>query len=201
MRRLWSPDTRTTVRRSLEGGMPKRSRVPCTTSIGTVTASSSVRRLGATAAPLRRGGCSGNARQRTPTAPHGVRRAAGDTGSRGPPADDERRAAQLAREQVLDHRRPRSVELVRGRGCAPARDPIGLLDQRDAQPDGLRGSRRCDEVLRLHSAACAVAEDERCPRAACTLDVRSRQAERRLDLDRLHHPMLPRRLSPGASAR
>src|SRR5205814_4949652 len=65
--RLWSPCTCTTVRRAPAGGMPKASRAPCTTSVGTVTASSSCRRLGDD--PERRGGCSGNARQRTPAAP------------------------------------------------------------------------------------------------------------------------------------
>ena len=47
MRRAWSAATWTTVRLGPGGGIPKRSRVPCTTSVGTVTASSSARRLGA----------------------------------------------------------------------------------------------------------------------------------------------------------
>ncbi len=49
--------------------MPNGSRVPCTTSTGTVTASSSDSRLGDGVVALRRfGGCSGNARQSTATA-------------------------------------------------------------------------------------------------------------------------------------
>ena len=46
--------------------MPNGSLAPCTTSVGTLTASSSGRRLGA--GFVRRGGTSGNARQRTPIA-------------------------------------------------------------------------------------------------------------------------------------
>ena len=69
VRRLWSPGTATTVRWAAGGGIPNRSRSPWTTSVGTVTASSSGRRLGGSAPPERRGGRSGNARQSTPTAP------------------------------------------------------------------------------------------------------------------------------------
>ena len=76
--------------------MPNGSRVPCTTSVGTVTASSSGSRLCAGSAPDRRGGCSGNARQSTPDGADGLRSAAGDTRARGPPTDDERQTVQLA---------------------------------------------------------------------------------------------------------
>ena len=68
----WSPATWTTVRRTEAGGIPNRSLVPCTTNVGTVTASSSPSRLGAGAAPARRGGCNGNARHNTATAPVAV---------------------------------------------------------------------------------------------------------------------------------
>src|SRR6266498_297801 len=69
VRRLWLPGTCTTVRFAAAGGIPKGSLAPCTTSVGTVTASSSGRRLGGTAPPERRGGCKGNARHSTATAP------------------------------------------------------------------------------------------------------------------------------------
>src|SRR5690348_9718167 len=49
--RLWSPSTSTTVRRPPAGGIPNGSRVPCTTRVGTATASSSESRLGAAGFP------------------------------------------------------------------------------------------------------------------------------------------------------
>ena len=66
--RLWSPCTSTTVRCPPAGGIPNGSRVPCTTRVGTATASSSESRLGAAGLPVRRGGCSGKARHTTATA-------------------------------------------------------------------------------------------------------------------------------------
>ena len=44
------------VRSGPEGGMPKRSRTPWTTSVGTLTSSNSARRLGLASAPARLGG-------------------------------------------------------------------------------------------------------------------------------------------------
>src|SRR6201991_2911678 len=63
--RLWLPLSRTTVRLGPSGGMPNGSLSPCTIRTGTVTCSSSGRRVFSG----RPGGCSGNARQSTPVAP------------------------------------------------------------------------------------------------------------------------------------
>src|SRR5439155_404177 len=91
--KLWSPATSTTVRRAAAGGTPNGSRSPWRTRVGTVTASSSARRLGRPA-PERPGGCSGNARQRTATAPvaSAVRQA--------PRAPEERRHRVNARRRA-----------------------------------------------------------------------------------------------------
>jgi hypothetical protein len=79
-----------------------------------------------------------------------------------PAADDERQPSQLtfARDQMLDHRRPGSVELASRSGRAAPGNTVGLLDQGDAEP-----FRKCDvchgnEVSRAHAACSAVAEDE-----------------------------------------
>src|SRR5262249_22653650 len=146
-RRLWSPGTSSTVRCGPAGGMPNGSRSPWTTSVGTTTASSSARRLFSG----RPGGWSGNARQRTPATPAGAaggcRGRAGAPGAGGAPAGHEREALAADR---LDDRQPGGVELRSRRGRAAARDPVGLLDERDAHAGAggrLGGGgeiRRCD---------------------------------------------------------
>ena len=114
-------------------GRPNGSRSPCTTSTGTVGAASSARR----SFSGRPGGCTGNARHSTPTAPpaaavrHATRapelrppNTSGRPGSAGP--------------DVLDDRQPGRVELGgRGRG-PPAGHPVGLLDQHHVQAGGER---------------------------------------------------------------
>jgi hypothetical protein len=79
------------------------------------------------------------------------------------------------------------------RGCwrTPARHAIRLLDERNADSHRVRGLRHRNEIFRLHAAACAVAEDERCPRFVCAAQVRICSAERRCDLD-LHRMMVAR---------
>jgi hypothetical protein len=42
------------------------------------------------------------------------------------------------------HRQPGRVQLPSRRWRTSARDPVGLLDQCDAEANGLRGSRRRD---------------------------------------------------------
>jgi hypothetical protein len=156
VRRLWSPATRATVRPRAARGMPNGSRSPCTTSSGTDTASSSGSRLAGGAPDLRRGGRSGNARQRTATAP------VSSTAERAP-AHDEGQPAQLALGDVLDHGHPGRVELPGRGGGAPAGDTVGLLHEGDAHPLRERNIRRRHEVAGRHAAARSVPEDERPP--------------------------------------
>ena len=47
-----------------------------------------------------------------------------------------------------------------GRGGAPARHPVGLLDQRDAEARGTSGSSRRAEIRRTYAAARAVPQYE-----------------------------------------
>jgi hypothetical protein len=110
------------------------------------------------------------------------RRAAGDPRARGAPANEKWQSTELAFEQVVDHRRPGSIELMRGCWRTPARHAIRLLDERNADSHRVRGLRHRNEIFRLHAAACAVAEHERSPRLVCVLDVRRSRTGRRADL-------------------
>jgi hypothetical protein len=120
----------------------------------------------------------------------GLRTTAGDTGARG---------AQLACEQVVDHRRPRCIELMRGCGSTPTRYPVGLLDERDAQSHRVCDARHRNKIFRLQPTACAVTEDERGPRLICAVQVRVRRAERRADLERLHRDDAATSIQSGRS--
>ena len=115
----WSPPITTTLRSGPAGGIPKRSLLPWTTSTGTPAASSSGSRV-LRSAPARAGGCSGNARQSTPTAPTAaaVRQATRAPEER-PPASSGRPVSGPARScsATAD---PRRVELVRA-GAAERR--------------------------------------------------------------------------------
>ncbi len=128
-------------------------------------------------------GTRGRAIQQRPWSPRG---AAGDARARRPPADEERQTAQLACNQMVDHRRPRGIEVMRGSGRTPTRDPVGLLDERDAQTQRVRDVRRRNEILRLHPTACTVTEHERGPRLVCAVQIRLRRPEGRVDLELLH---------------
>ena len=176
----------TTDRVGPGGGMPNWSRSPWTTSTGTVTASSSDRRLGAGELPERRGGCSGKARQSTPAAPVAAGRAARDARARGAASGDERQAVQLAVGQVLDDGRPGRIELLRRSRRAAACNAIGLLHERDGEPLRLSSLRRGHEVRRRHAAAGAVTEDERAARPLDGVQMHVRRAVRRLDCERGH---------------
>ena len=142
--------------------MPNESLSPCTTSVGTSTASSSSRRLFSG----RPGGCTGKARQSTATAPAS---AAVRQATRAPmrtAAGDQREPGELAGAEVLDHGDPGCVELPRRGGSAPAGDAVGLLDERDA--DGMRVGDLGGllQIRRAHLPIGAVAEDERGDRVA-----------------------------------
>ena len=93
---------------------------------------------------------------------------------------------QLACDQTIDHRHPRCIELTRGCGSTPARDPVGLLDERDAYSHGVCDERHRGEVFRQHPATRTVAEHERGTRLSRFVQVSLRGSERRVDLERLH---------------
>ena len=155
------PGTCTTVRFLPAGGMPKGSPAPCTTSVGTLTASSSGSRLGLAAVPA-----AAWRLQREREAEHrdGAGRlggAAGHSRAHGATAGDERQPAQLVRAQVVDHRRPGGVELACRSGSASSRDAVGLLDERDADPLRARYAGHRNQIWRRHSSGGAVTEDER----------------------------------------
>ena len=171
--------------------MPNRSRTPCTTSRGTETASSSCSRLGvaldpAAFDPARGGGCSGNARQSTPTARvvAAVRHATRAPDER--PPHDEPQPLQFACAQLVDHVDPGGVELVSGSRRAPAGDAVGLLDERDADADCERGSRRGEQIRGAHSAAGPMPEHERGARRLSRMQVHVRLSVTRLDRQRGH---------------
>ena len=107
--RLWSPRSSTTARPGAASGRPNGSRSPCTTSTGTVGAASSARRS-FSGLP---GGCTGNARQSTPTAPPAV---AVRQATRAPELRPPNSSGELA-AQVVDDRQPRRVELRAGAGA------------------------------------------------------------------------------------
>jgi len=93
---------------------------------------------------------------------------------------------QLAGEQLVDHRRPRCVELMRGSGRTPARNAVGLLDEHNGHPYRVCDARHGDKVFRLYASSCAVTENERGRRLICVVQVRVRNAERRVDRERFH---------------
>ena len=150
--------------RARAAASPNGSRSPCTTSVGTATASSSAQPARRRRRGARRGGWSGNARQTTPAAPvaAAVRQATRAPEDRPPTSSGP--PPRRACAQVVDDGRPGGVEPRRGRRRAPAGDAVGLLDERDGHPGGLRGRRRGDQVAGGDAAAGAVAEHEQRPR-------------------------------------
>ena len=179
LRRLWLPAICTTVRVGPGAGMPNGSLTPWTMSTGTVTASSS----SCLVAAGRPGGCRGNARHRTPTAPVSRRGPAGDAGARRPPAAHDRQPLERPAFQIRDDRVPGGVELVCRRRRAPAGDSVGLLDQRDAELLGLRHLAGRDQVARGHATAGAVAKHDRAGGAPDLGHVRPRRPVRCFDLN------------------
>ena len=122
LRRLWLPRSLTISRSGASGGIPNGSLSPWTISTGTVTPSSSGRRVFSG----RPGGCSGNARQSTPAAPtrapSGRRRARPTSGRR--PAAAGRRAG-AARHTAIQA----ASSCARRRGRLAPGDAVGLLDE------------------------------------------------------------------------
>jgi hypothetical protein len=95
------------------------------------------------------------------------------------------------RAQLGDDGLPRRVEMRRGRGRAPARDAIRLLDERNRDVDRkCHGSRR-EEILRRNASSRSVAEHEYALRTLDIMDVRVRRAVRGIDYERRHVPIVP----------
>jgi hypothetical protein len=112
--------------------------------------------------------------------------AACDSRSQRPAADEERQAAQLALEQVVDNGRPSSVELARRSGAAPSGDFVGLLDERDADPLRARDGRHRHQVSRSHAAGGPMTEDKRSSRSIGSVQVGLRQTVRGVYFERRH---------------
>jgi hypothetical protein len=113
----------------------------------------------------------------------GRRGPARHAGARRPAAGDERKPGELLPPEVLDHREPRGVEMVRGRGGAAAGHRVGLLDERDREAKLARRAGDRLEVARRDPAPGAVAQHERRPRlpVARRVEVRAGGPVRRLD--------------------
>ena len=114
----------------------------------------------------RPGGCSGNARQSTPTAPvaRAVRHATRAPDER-PPTYSGSPFGRCA--QLLDDGGPGHVELRRGRGRLAAGDAVGLLDQRNGDADRVGRLRRRLQVRRADPAAGAVPEHQQAATGVC----------------------------------
>jgi hypothetical protein len=67
--------------------------------------------------------------------------AARDSRARGAPTAHERETTELVATQVVEHRHPGGVQVMRRRRRTPTRDSVGLLDENDAQSLRLRGAR------------------------------------------------------------
>ena len=130
----------------------------------------------------------------------GLRRgAAGHARARRAPAGHERQVGQRPATQVLDDRDPGRVELGRRRGRATARHAIGLLDQRDTDPERHGRLRRRDEVASRDPAPGAVAEHERAGRLVAGVQVHARRAVRRVDGEGRHRSSRRRSRGSGSS--
>ena len=137
-------------------GMPNGSDSPCTTSVGTVTPSSS----GIRVFSGRPGGCTGNARHSTADRLAVAGGAAGHPRAGRPAAEHQRQVVEPLVGQPLGDREPGRVELLGRCGRPAARDPVGLLDQRDVHAGGPRGPGGGDQVGRADPAAGAVPEQQ-----------------------------------------
>ena len=112
-------------------------------------------------------------------------RAARDAGAGGAAAGQDREAAEWALVELEDDRRPSRVELARRSGAAPSCYPVGLLDERDAEPRGMGALGGRDEIGRLDPAAGAMAENECRDRRVHRTQVRSGPSVRSVELE---HP-------------
>ena len=150
----WFPATLTTLRLGPSGGIPNGSLSPCTTSVGTATASSSPSRLFDGSSPFP-GGCTGKeAEQRDRTEVRGGAARHSRTGRAS--AHDERKALEAVAAKLLDDRRPRGIQLPRRGGRLSPGDHVGLLDEGDGDLGVTRRLGGRDEIGGAHSARGAV---------------------------------------------
>ena len=75
----------------------------------------------------RRGGCMREGKGTAPRSRRSLRCPARHAGAGGPTAGDERQASQPVGAQLVEHRRPGDVELVRRSRGTASRDAVGLL--------------------------------------------------------------------------
>jgi hypothetical protein len=111
-----------------------------------------------------------------------LRRAARDAGAGRTPADDQRQPGELAGAQMFHDHEPGRVQLGRRRGRAPARDAVGLLDERDRYvllQRNLGGDR---QVGSGDAAAGTVTEHERGPRLGRRMEMHACRAVWSFDL-------------------
>ena len=95
-----------------------------------------------------------------------------------------------AATECLDDLQPTRVEMRCRRRRAPAGNPVRLLDERDAEPDGDRHFFRSDEILRGDSSTRAVAEHEDAARRVGVVEVRLRRAVGRVQHESRHATIL-----------
>ncbi len=184
--------------------MPNGSLAPWTTSTGTLTRHRA--RPDGSAHPAGPAGAAGRpGTARPPASVSAAVRQATRAPEERPPDTIGSRFSGLG-PQMREHRDPGGVELARGRRRAPAGDPVGLLDERDAEPLGLRHLGGRHQVARADATAGAVAEHDRADGAADLGHVRPGRAVRGVDLDHTHGSgrILPNphkcTLDPGRSA-
>jgi hypothetical protein len=92
------------------------------------------------------------------------------------PTGQDREPREWAVAKCKHDRRPRRVEL-RGRGRAAAsRNPVGLLDEGDGKPGGVRCLGSAGQVGRPDSSASSVPEHERRKRRTNRVQKRTRRA-------------------------
>jgi hypothetical protein len=115
-----------------------------------------------------------------------LRRPTGHARAQRATADDERQVLQLVLAQVVDHGRPRSVELSRRRGRAAPGDAVGLLDEGDIEPFRARDIGGRDEVSRGHASAGTVTEHQRGARLVGPMEMDARPTVRSVELEACH---------------
>ena len=124
------------------------------------------------------------------------RRAAGDAGARRAAAGQEREPAERAVPQLEHDRGPRSVQLACRSRAPSTRNPVRLLDERDAEPGRTGGFGSGDQIGRLDPAAGPVTKHKPGNGRGNRKKVRSSSAVRSVELD---HP--PSLASPRAGAK